>query len=228
MCVLDVNRSCYRDLSNYTLERTLHWFTYFGHARDVSTAFGLLGCVGSFLIIASFLFWPQLRRTTSRRILVWISVCDFIACLINVASSRSYPGIYDDAGCVAEAFLWIVSTLGFVLWSTALSIHLYFSLVHRNAIETKHLMIIFHVLCWGIPLIVATAALFSGALGNSSMMTTIGWCWVSMEAARPLSWRCMETRFFWMMLTLKGWEIVSYFAIPVLYLVILRQIHKEV
>ena len=236
MCIYgnDNATTCHRGIlpndTDLDTEQLL-WFSYFGHARNLATVFGVLGGVGSLCIITSSLIWPQLRRATSRHILFWISVCDLGACVINVLSNHKFDGTFADTGCAIEGYLWVVFTLGFVLWSTALSVHFYASLVKPHAIRPRTLLIVAHILCWGIPITMASIAMAKQALGNSRFdpyRAVIGWCWVDAKARYPEHWSCEKTRFLWMMLTLKAWEIASYVVIPILYIQVVRMIQKEV
>eukprot|EP00117_Sycon_ciliatum_P018469 scpid85974/ scgid1684/ Probable G-protein coupled receptor 157 len=223
-CTRDENSTC--ALSNYTNVHRPGWFAY-GQSLQVSTTFGALSCVGNALIILSFVIWPQLRKATSRQILIYVSICDFGSCLINAISGRTDPGQTVGLPCQVEAFFWIIFTLGFVLWSTCMSIYLYMSIARDGTAQAKRYVKFFHLVCWGVPVVVSSLAFGLGGLGNSSLSTTVGWCWIG---SRPLAlgeMSCSGVSFLWMMVTLKGWECVSYFVIPILYALVLWRIRQE-
>ena len=203
-----------------------YWFTYDFGAHYVVEVVAVLSIIGSLLICTSFAVWPDLRRATSRHILVFLSVADLGASLTNAVGALDFVGEGDS--CKAQAFSFVYWSLSFVLWSSCMAIYLYVSIVQDNVLKARGLLIPFHVVCWGLPLIMAVSALAAGALGQSSSGSTLGWCWVAVQPKHPSGIKCGSSLVLWMALTLKMWELLSYVVIPFLYFSVKCHIRKEV
>lgn len=201
------------------------WFSYAFGSHYLAAVTACLSATGSLLIITSFAVWPVLRRATSRQILVFLSVADLGASITNAVGALHYM---QGAPCHAQAFFTIVWSMSFILWSTCLAVYLYVSIVQDNIVRARRLMVLFHMLCWGLPLLMAVVALQQKALGSSSSTSTVGWCWINVSPQSPPGWRCGDAMMLWMMLTMKFWESLSYIVIPTLYILIRRHIRREV
>eukprot|EP00117_Sycon_ciliatum_P044153 scpid54762/ scgid6179/ Probable G-protein coupled receptor 157 len=194
-------------------------------SRVVSVIMAVLSMLASVFIIASFVMSQDLRRATSRRIVVFISIADFVSCLSNTVGALHH---FDSGtGCSVQAIFTTVSTLSFMFWTTTLAVYLYMSIVLDKVQLAKKLMPLFHFIGWVLPLIIGMTAYSLGGLGDSLTLATDGWCWVSVEPRYPASWRCKHAMLFWMLFTMKGWELASYVIVPALYILIKVHIRRN-
>jgi G protein-coupled receptor 157 len=175
----------------------------------LTTIAGSLSIFGTIFIVVTFIVWRDLR-TNSRKILVYISIGDFLTALVNTS------GVWGTTGtgnfCKSQATLNIAAILSSFFWTVYLSLYLYLTLcIGMRSITEKRVMAAFHVTAWGIPLVVAVLAVSLGAVGTTKDTTSDGWCWISTE----LNWKML---LFWMVFAGKGWEIISYVAISFFYI----------
>ena len=175
-------------LHNATAAQEL--FERWSGSHYLSVVIAILSMLGSLFIIVSFVVSKDLRRSTSRQIVVFISVADFVSCTSNAVGAMYHFRHWDD--CSVQAIFTTISTLSFLMWTTCLAVYLYFSLVLDRIETAKRLMPLFHVLGWGLPLVIGMTAYLSGALGSSLSLATDGWCWVSVIPKHPEHWRCKE------------------------------------
>ncbi|KAL1020642.1 hypothetical protein UPYG_G00002800 [Umbra pygmaea] len=177
----------------------------------ISCAFSFLG---SLLIICTYIIWPDLR-STPRKLLVFLSVADFLS-----ASSYAY-GVWSDfktdsLDCVVQGAISTFSNTCSFFWTVAIAIYLYIFIVKSNRRLADSWVLCFHVISWGMPLGITVAALALGRIGYDASEVSVGWCWVKIKAADHV---------LWILLTGKIWEFLAYLILPILYLLIKKHIH---
>ncbi|XP_032719220.1 G-protein coupled receptor 157 [Lontra canadensis] len=180
----------------------------------------LLSCVlsalGSGLLVATHALWPDLR-TRARRLLLFLSLADLLS-----AASYFYGVLQDFAGpswdCVLQGALSTFANTSSFFWTVAIALYLYLSIV-RAAREPPagRLLWAFHVVSWGVPLVITVAAVALKKIGYDASDVSVGWCWIDLEA---------EDRLLWMLLTGKLWEMLAYVTLPVLYFLIRKHINR--
>ena len=111
-------------------------------------------------------------RSTSRRILVYISIADFLLAsnLFGVWKPHDRSGrICKIQACASAcAYLWSV------LWTTFLTVFLHTTVAKRQHRKGEIMLKVFHVFGWGIPFIIVGTALGLKKLGNNSNTLTSG------------------------------------------------------
>ncbi|XP_012887194.1 PREDICTED: probable G-protein coupled receptor 157 [Dipodomys ordii] len=70
---------------------------------------------------------------------------------------------------------------------------------------------------WGVPLVITATAVALKKIGYDASDTSVGWCWIDLEA---------EDRLLWMLLTGKLWETLAYVLLPLLYLLVRKHINR--
>ncbi|XP_062315875.1 G-protein coupled receptor 157 [Osmerus eperlanus] len=178
----------------------------------ISCAFSFLG---SFLIIFTYIIWPDLR-TTPRKLLVFLSIADFLS-----AVSYAY-GVWnvfktDSVGCIVQGAISTFSNTSSFFWTVAIAIYLYIFIVKTSQRLADSLVLYFHFISWGIPLGITVAALSLHRIGYDASEVSVGWCWVSISAPDHV---------LWMLLTGKIWEFLAYITLPILYILIKRHIYR--
>ncbi|CAG07519.1 unnamed protein product, partial [Tetraodon nigroviridis] len=173
-----------------------------------------LSFVGSSLVILTFILWPDLR-TTPRTLLVCLSVCDSL-------SAASYAfGVWrlfgsDSPGCTVQGALGAFADSSSFFWTVAIAVYLYVFIVRSSQRVADSLVLFFHLVSWGVPLVLTVTAVSLGKIGYDASEVSVGWCWVRIQAS---------DRVLWMLLTGKMWEFLAYLTLPVLYVLIKRHIH---
>ncbi|KAM9856050.1 G-protein coupled receptor 157 [Aulostomus maculatus] len=173
-----------------------------------------LSFLGSSLIILTYICWADLR-TTPRRLLVFLSVSDWL-------SAVSYAfGVWrvfssDSLDCVVQGAVSTFANTSSFFWTVAIALYLYVFIVRASKSLADSLVLFFHLVSWGVPLAITVAAVCLNKIGYDASEVSVGWCWVRIQA---------PDRVLWMLLTGKIWEFLAYVILPVLYVLIKRHIH---
>ncbi|XP_053173179.1 G-protein coupled receptor 157 [Scomber japonicus] len=173
-----------------------------------------LSFVGSSLIILTYICWSDLR-TTPRKLLVFLSVSDWLS-----AASYAY-GVWsaftvNSNECIVQGAISTFANTSSFFWTVAIAIYLYVFIVRSNQRVADSLVLFFHMVSWGIPLVITIAAVSLGKIGYDASEVSVGWCWISISAT---------DRVLWMLVTGKIWEFLAYLILPILYILIKRHIH---
>lgn len=188
----------------------------------LTTITSVLSLFGTLFIIASFFVWKDIR-TTSRRILVYISLADFFTCVATIAAITNFwlSGSENHQVCLVQSIIGTLSVLCSFYWTVFMAVYLYISVCKKNSSLAERLMYVFHVCAWGIPVLIVSVAASMNKLGDNGNKVSAGWCWVNIN----LNW---NDQVLWMLLAGKLWEIMAYFVIAVLYGLLKRNMRKEV
>lgn len=188
----------------------------------LATITTILSLFGTLFIIVSFFLWKDIR-TTSRRILVYISIADFLTCVATIAAITNFwlSRTENKEVCFVQSIIGTFSVLCSFFWTVSLALHLYISVCWKNSRLAERLLYLFHVFGWGIPTIIVTVAASTHKLGDNGNKVSAGWCWINIK----LSW---YEQIEWMLLAGKLWEIMAFCAIVVLYALVKRNMKKEV
>uniref|UniRef100_A0A8C5MKY8 G protein-coupled receptor 157 n=1 Tax=Leptobrachium leishanense TaxID=445787 RepID=A0A8C5MKY8_9ANUR len=179
----------------------------------------LLSCalsfLGSVLIIFTHIRWPELR-SRPRELLLFLSVADLLS-----AGSYFYGVLRDFSGpawdCVAQGAVSTFSNTSSFFWTVSVALYLYITIVHSQQSLADHMVYWFHLVSWGVPLVITVAAVALQKIGYDASYVSVGWCWVNIEA---------DDKLLWMLLTGKVWEILAYIILPVLYVLIRKHIGR--
>ena len=192
--------------------------------RIAVTLSATLSLLGTSVIIGTFFAWRDFR-STSRRILVYISVADFLIAGSYLTGVWQRNHVHGDGGedfCQAQSFVSTTASLWSFFWTAFLAIFLYVTIVKKLRDKAERLHKAFHFIAWGIPLVLVGTALGLGKLGNHRDFIpayTSGWCWIDFRAKDRLSW---------MLLTGKAWEITAYILCFVFYFMLKCHIREQV
>ncbi|XP_053308028.1 G-protein coupled receptor 157 [Spea bombifrons] len=179
----------------------------------------LLSCalsfLGSALIIFTHIRWPELR-SRPRQLLLYLSVADLLS-----AASYFYGVLRDFSGprwdCVAQGAVSTFSNTSSFFWTVSVAIYLYITIVQSQQALADHMIYWFHLISWGVPLVITVAAVSLQKIGYDASYVSVGWCWINIDA---------EDRLLWMLLAGKLWEILAYLILPVLYILIKKHIGR--
>lgn len=180
----------------------------------LATLTASLSIFGTTFIIVSYFAWKDIQ-STSRKILVYISVADFLTSVGTIMGLWSS----DPLVCTVQSTMGTLAVLCSFFWTVFMSVYLYVSLARKRPRVANKLMILFHILGWGVPIVVTTIAARTEKLGNNKDEVTSGWCWVKNAMS-------FEQQILWMLLAGKGWEMAAYIIITVLYVLVRQSIKK--
>ena len=143
-----------------------------------SSSLSIIGCI---IIIASYISYKDIR-TSSRHIIVCISIADFFVVSANLSGIFVPPHPEKvDTFCILESFVGTTAVLCSFLWSMMLAVFLYITIVRGNVFLAERLIHpYFHLFCWLVPLTINVMALLLHVLGNSGDAATAGWCWIDL------------------------------------------------
>ena len=189
----------------------------------LTTISATLSLLGTVLIISTYFAWKDLR-STSRRILVFISIADFfIAGSYLFATWFSRSPDSTSRFNRAQSFVSTTASLWSFFWTTFLAVFMYITVAKKQRRKAEILLKVFHFIGWPVPLIIVGAALKEGALGDGRDLFTSGWCWIDAYGSLP-----KKERHLWMLMTGKAWEVTGYILIFVLYFMLKFHIRKQV
>ena len=186
--------------------------------------FNCLSLLGTFLIIASYIKWKDIR-TTSRKVLVFLSISDFLVSAgYLVGNFLPKKTKENENACIAQSFITSSASIISFMWSASLAIYLHFTLVQNRRSFANKLVSVFHVTNWLTGPTINIIATDQKVLGSSADDVTAGWCWI-------LHYSDPEKRYkeiLWMLFDGKFWEILTAALIVVFYISVKLKIRKEV
>ena len=97
---------------------------------------------------------------------------------------------------------------------------MYTAVARQRGNKADEMMKFFHIIGWGLPLVIVSVALGLGKLGQDHV-DSAGWCWIDGRLKKG-------EKEIWMLFTGKAWEITAYFLCSIFYLMLKCRIRKEV
>ena len=142
----------------------------------VASAFSLLGCA---FVLVTFLGSPRFRKPVNRLIFyaVWGNILFNIATLISLAGPAA--GV-DSALCQFQSFLIQAFLPADALWNLSMAANVYLTVFrHYDAQRLRAREPWYHLINYGIPLIVALVYIFVKTEGQERVYgpATL-WCWI--------------------------------------------------
>ena len=209
----------------------------------------LCSIFGSCLIIVTFIVWPDLR-STARAILVFLATADFLTALGYLFASILFLVSIQDFDendknivvspqlCTFQSFITTTFPISSFLWTACLGVYFFMSITLNKVNAARKLVPLFHIIAWGIPLLLCIPGAATGVLGNRNTSTlaqgTAAWCWVSLNTSfdehtstddikeRLIKLHVLELVFG------KIWEISVFFLSIVLCIVVKISLQKRV
>jgi len=190
------------------------------------TTTSVLSMLGALLIIITFVAFRDVR-TPLRKIIVFLSIADFVEAFGNLFGLMMPPVAPPDVDwpCRLQSFLTSSSALSSFLWSVIVAYYLYMALVKGNPEVVERQLLLVHVVCWGFPLTLNGVLLYMKKLGNSRDAMTAGWCWIHVKANSIEEQR--RELITWMLVDGKLVEISCYFIVMILYSAVRFEIRKQ-
>lgn len=184
----------------------------------LSTISAVLSIIGTLFIIATYFKWRDIQ-TTSRRILVYISIADFISSLGNTVSVLSPP---NHTVCLVQSIIGTFFILASFFWTVFLAVYLYIACTHKKIATAEKLMPLFHIVSWGVSAAIVCTGAVTDKFGNNGDTVSSGWCWIKTVGLSH------EEQVEWMLIAGKFWEVLAFVVISILYVLIKRGMRNDV
>ena len=203
----------------------------------ISLASSSLSCFGSVLIVLAFVKLPEIR-TGAQKLITLLSVADFftafgyfVAAINFLQHYRSGGHLMRDADsrschtfssvCEVQSFITTTSSLCSFLWTTILAVYFHVVIVNKQTLfRKKKTFVLVNLVAWGAPFIITVPLLATGYLGYSPLATS-NWCYIRDS---PSQSRTLMLSLF--LVAGKGWEMLSYIVVTVLYISITCNIYR--
>ena len=139
----------------------------------------MLSFCGAAFVIITYLLGR--RRHFILRLIVSLAVANLLTAVSYLMSFVEWrfvpsPG---DAWCPTQAMLMVVFEDASILWTVAIALTLHQQTVARR--KPERLEHWFHIVCWGVPSMVAVVLLLLGMLGPADPAPHPTWCWIAAE-----------------------------------------------
>lgn len=141
----------------------------------------ILSMAGALLIILSYILIREIR-TTTRKILLHLSIMDFMVAAGNsigvfIDFDRYFSNFNTSApvygACEAQAFFSMYGTISSILWTNCMAVYIYLHVMQVPKVAWS--MYVFYVLNYGLPLIISLWFLVTKKFGYSPYGGS-GWC----------------------------------------------------
>ena len=188
--------------------------------RVVITISATLSLLSTTVICITYIAWKD-YRSNSRKILVYISVADFLlaaSCLFGMWRQHHDRG---DIICKIQACVTGCGYLWSLLWTTFLAVYMFTTVAKKQRRKAVVMLKGFHVFGWGIPLIIVGTALGLNKLGKNKGALTSGWCWIDSRLER-------DDLLLWLWLIGISWDVAAYILVSVFYVMLKCHIRDQV
>ena len=142
----------------------------------------VLSMLGSSFIMFSYFWFPDLQ-TFPYKLIMFLSLADFFASSEYLLAIQDVGVTTEDSECYQNTFMCYFSAgltqyfdMASFLWMAVISYNIYQVLVNRRGHDVVKLEKWYHVVCWGVPAILAVIVTATGSLGDSG-----NWCWIKQD-----------------------------------------------
>ena len=194
---------------------------------DFTMVVSILSTIGSLLIVLTYSAFREVR-TTSREILVYLSLADIgkNAMIIWGVADKDINDS-ETATCQVQAVVLIYCGIAEYLWTCALSLYLFVILVRNPGWGSKRCPNVIHAVCWSAGFVVALVAYLCGKTGIDAQATnTARWCIIRGASDEQMGGRGRYV--LWSMVVGDGWNFLAIICTLVFYVLIKRHLYNEV
>lgn len=173
----------------------------------------ILSILGSIFIITCYIYLRDLR-TFAFRLVFMVAVSDVFYSLGlflgDAGGSASHLGA-SPALCTLQAILISYFQLTSLTWAVSIAFTLHMAFLRElpsfapNEVERHNLK--YHLVCWGLPLLLTSLPAFTNSYGDTG-----GWCWISSLSSAGTTWRFLQF-YIWL------WAAIAYnfYVFPNIY-----------
>ena len=199
----------------------------------VSIVSSSLSCLGSILILITFCVLKDLR-TGAQKIITLLAVADFVSAAGYILGAINFIIHFKETNeaqcnifqvlCVTQAAFTSWSSLVSFCWTVILAFHFFLIIVFKRIQLASKLLPLYNFIAWGGPLLIIVPLLATQKLGYAPYAAS-NWCYVKdNNYTSRLSNDGLTIAII--LVAGKGWEFVSYFAVTLLYIIIIVHIGK--
>ncbi|CAH3149440.1 unnamed protein product, partial [Porites evermanni] len=188
--------------------------------RVVITISATLSLLSTTVICITYIAWKD-YQSNSRKILVYISVADFLlaaSCLFGMWRPHHDRG---DIICKIQACVTGCGYLWSLLWTTFLAVYMFTTVAKKQRRKAEVMLKGFHVFGWGIPLIIVGTALGLNKLGKNKDALTSGWCWIDSSLER-------DDLLLWLWLIGISWDVAAYILVSLFFVMLKCHIRDQI
>ena len=156
----------------------------------LSIASCTLSFIGSIAIVFTFLRWKDVRSGL-RWVIVYLAIADFFTAagyLMGSFNYLSFKSEYSREGlkvactrfdciCQIQAFVSSWSSMCSFIWTIVLAFYLFWTIVKKEVKTVNCLFPLYHLLAWGLPVVIMLPLLVTSKLGYSPIAAS-GWCFI--------------------------------------------------
>eukprot|EP01121_Diplochlamys_sp_Union-15-3_P016615 TRINITY_DN5690_c0_g2_i3.p1 TRINITY_DN5690_c0_g2~~TRINITY_DN5690_c0_g2_i3.p1 ORF type:complete len:262 (-),score=-4.66 TRINITY_DN5690_c0_g2_i3:87-872(-) len=143
--------------------------------RTVMIVLNSISLVASFIVIITYL---RFKRDFPRSLALFFSIGSFLLALVFLSqfvTLNQQRFIHDHVSCVLQGFFLTYIGNVTILWFLFIALDVYITIVLvKNVIYQRRLQIWFHIIAWGLPIILASIPLIRREYSNRQL-----WCWIS-------------------------------------------------
>ena len=198
-----------------------------------------LSCIGSLLIVFTYLRWKDIR-TGSRSIITFLAIADFVTAFGYVLGSTNYlvnlqSGFEETTTCSPvftiicqiQSYVTSWSSISSFVWTSGFAFYLYLTLVHSRIHLALRLIPWLHIAAWGLPIAIFLPLLIQGYLGFSPYAVST-WCFIGKGKPSADHESLNKKEIGFILVAGKLWEILTYAIIIILYTAIKCHVRREV
>ena len=191
----------------------------------VSIVSSTFSCFGAATIIITYVLFKELR-TTTRSVITFLAIADFVTALGYVIGGINYLLYYKksdqsrecvnfQAICAIQSYITTWSQLSSFLWNCFLAFFLYIMIVYGKHKMANGLITFFHFVAWLSPIAIALPLLITGYLGFSPYAAS-NWCFIK-DTGYKYGEKIQHVQLLITLLAGKIPEILSYIFMIVFY-----------
>ena len=196
----------------------------------VAIASSGLSCLGSFLVIATFLLLKDMR-TGAQKIITFLAIADLISAASYIFGSINFLVHFDQnnnqncdvfqALCKAQAAILSWSSLSSFCWTLILAFYFYMVIVYNRKALASWLLPLYHIIAWIGPLFVIVPLTVLDKLGYSRYAAS-NWCFVAdlNTLSNFTSLMSHSDTIVFIFVAGKQWEILTYIGVILIYALI--------
>ncbi len=183
----------------------------------------IVSCLFSLFVMLTYFMFPEMRKKLFMKLIFYMSLADFG---MNVVSAFGFPPD-GSALCWIQGMCQIYFAISSWLWTTVLSYSIYSLMKYEKIYHSERAT---HILCWGLPLLLAVIPIANFDYGAPS--PDYQWCYLTSRGAHPdwafdfWSYASFFGWFFLCVLLMITWTILVLVRLVYLKSVLSTLVHK--
>lgn len=194
----------------------------------LSLASSSLSCLGSFLILLTYVLLRDMR-TGAQKVITLLAIADFFTAfgyIIGGANFLHHFNVKTPADCrifhtvcEIQSFVTTWSTMCSYLWTSILAFYFFLVLVFNKVTLAGRLIPLYNVIAWAGPLTIMIPLLATNSLGYAPFVAS-NWCYIKDNRYSSQNLRKNVKVILLILVGGKLWEVMTYVWISVLYVLI--------